>query len=623
MSKIRILSEDVSNRIAAGEVIERPASVVKELVENSLDAGATKITIRIARGGHSMVQVIDNGSGMDTEDALLCLEAHATSKIRSANDIEKIASLGFRGEALPSIASVSHLEIRTRPADFEVGFEVFVNGGVIKSTNEAGCPQGTSTTVKHLFYNIPARRKFLRTPKTEESHIQEIVLLAALANPTVGFQLYFDQRSIITVQSNHDSLARATLLLGKETTSSMLPVEYEEEDIKLTGLIARPGWTRSTRREQRAFVNGRPIDSNTIYHAIREAYHTLVMKGRYPTTLLFLTLDPSLMDINVHPAKREVRFHDGRKLGRILATGIRRALRGLSGEGISLNQPAERQPLNNFSSDFPENPMQALLTNRSPMNPIASASFPSTPKIAPQTFNQVENKPISENEMNQDSYPQENIDSRVSPEYIPSGTSISAADKREISRLRILGAISNLFLVAEGREGLVLIDQHAAHERVLFEKILRQVKEKDGIGQGLLLPITIEFSNSDAGILKKNVKKLLKLGFEIENFGGDTFLVTAIPAHFPHENINGMLRDIIDDLRDSPVGSKRVMDEHKIAKAACKAAVKARDQLSPDEITTLLKELCAAELPYTCPHGRPTMINISIKELEKRFGRRQ
>ena len=287
MSTIRILPEEVSNRIAAGEVVERPSSIVKELVENSLDAGATQISIHTNRGGRTLIRVVDDGFGMDPEDALLCLEAHATSKIRTAQDIESINSFGFRGEALPSIASVSHLELRTRKADSELGSEVLVDGGVIKSVAEVGCAPGTSITVKTIFYNLPARRKFLRNVNTEEFHIQETVLLSALANPKVGFQLTFDTKPVVAVQANNDLFTRARMLLGKETMASMLPIDYTEEEMRISGFIARPGLSRTSRREQRTFVNGRPIVADTIYYAIREAYHTLVMKGAIPTLLTF------------------------------------------------------------------------------------------------------------------------------------------------------------------------------------------------------------------------------------------------------------------------------------------------------------------------------------------------
>lgn len=625
MSVIRILPDEVSNRIAAGEVVERPSSVVKELIENSLDAGSTQIAIHLNRGGRTLIRVVDNGCGMDSEDALLCLEAHATSKIHTAQDIDKIMSFGFRGEALPSIASVSHLELRTRRSDADVGTEVLVDGGVIKNVADVGCASGTSITVKTIFYNLPARRKFLRSASTEESHIQEVVLLAALGNSKVGFQLTFDNRPVLAVQASNDLITRATLLLGKDTVSSMLRIDYTEADIRVYGLISRPGLSRTSRREQRTFVNGRPIEANPIYYAVRDAYHTLVMKGRYPPTLIFLELSSELLDVNVHPAKREVRFHNPHMIGRVVGNGIRRALRGIiAAPSFSAGPPA--QNINRPSrSTYSENTVNA--------QPIDLISLEKPARSVPDFTPSLEDNQtmIHSNGRQPDSVAQKVAQQRVAENegngVGPSssleicGTSVSAADKNSISQLRILGAVSDLFLVAEGSEGVVLIDQHAAHERVLFEKVLNEMANKNGFRQGLLIPVTIDFSNADSKILKGKLEHLLKVGFEIEHFGGNTFIVNAVPAHFPQQNITGMLLDILDELRDSPLGLKRI-DEAKIAQIACKAAVKARDHLSQSEITRLLEELAKTELPYTCPHGRPTMINISFKELEKRFGRR-
>ncbi|MDP6449809.1 MAG: DNA mismatch repair endonuclease MutL, partial [Lentisphaeria bacterium] len=343
MSIIRILPEDVSNRIAAGEVIERPASVVKELVENALDAGTTRLTIQVDRGGRSLVRVIDNGCGMDAEDALMCLEAHATSKIRERTDIGDIRTLGFRGEALPSIASVTRFQLRTRPQDADEGTEVNVTGGVIQNVGPTGCAPGTTVQVRNLFFNLPARKKFLRSIATEESHIQEIVQLLAFAHPEVSFDLFFDDRSILSVQGGSDMRTRAAMLLGRETVAAMVPVDHTDDHIHVTGFAARPGLTRSTRRDQRTFVNGRPVTADGIHFAIRDAYHSMVMKGRYPPVLLFITLPPDRVDINVHPAKREVRFREHRQVGEVVSAGIRQALRGLSQPEI-IPSPSPAQP---------------------------------------------------------------------------------------------------------------------------------------------------------------------------------------------------------------------------------------------------------------------------------------
>ena len=331
MSIIRILPDEIANRIAAGEVIERPASVVKELVENSIDAGARRIVIHVRQGGRSLVQVMDDGSGMDRDDALLCLEPHATSKIREPGDIEHITTLGFRGEALPSIASVSRFQLQTRRAEDLAGFEVNVEGGTLRDCRECGCAPGTSIRVSQLFFNLPGRRKFLKGSGTESEHIQETVLLQALAHPGIAFELIMDDQASLQVSAATDPGTRVAMLLGRDVYAAMIPVEYEENGIRVTGFVARPGMTRSARREQRFFVNGRPAMSDSMYFGVRDAYHTLVMKGRYPPLVLYVDISPDRVDVNVHPAKREVRFREDALVGQITSAAVRRALRGLAG----------------------------------------------------------------------------------------------------------------------------------------------------------------------------------------------------------------------------------------------------------------------------------------------------
>ena len=618
MSSIRILPEDVSNRIAAGEVIERPASVVKELVENAVDAGATRITINVERGGRSLVRVVDDGSGMDAEDALLCLEAHATSKIKSAGDIETIHSFGFRGEALPSIASVTRFSMRTRLATADEGTEVTSNGGVIQNVNAVGCAAGTSITVRNLFYNLPARRKFLRQVGTEESHIEETVLLVALANAAVSFELTFDGRPVITVQGDSDIRTRAALLLGRDTMAAMLPLDFAEEGIRVSGLVARPGLTRSSRREQRTFVNGRPVTSDSIYFALRDAYHSLVMKGRYPPALVFVDVEPDRVDVNVHPAKREVRFRDSRTVGRVVGIGIRQAMRGLVTPAAFPEGPGKAT-----DAEIPQPAIDFAAAAPTADGGDASGAFAST---APAPYSTSDASYAGTDALETAPVPGAAAPIAalvaVTEDGTPGpGTSVSAATRDQIRGLNVIGSIADLYLVAEGASGIVLIDQHAAHERVMFEKFLKEAKAMDGMGQGLLIPITLDFSAADADVLRRNLEAMTKLGFALEEFGGNSYIVSAVPAHFPQENIAGLMRDMIDELRDAPLRSRRA-DEARIAQCACKAAVKANDRLSDMEVEGLLAELVETELPYTCPHGRPTMINVSFKELEKRFGRR-
>jgi len=620
MSLIRVLPDSVANRIAAGEVIERPASVVKELLENAIDAGATRISIAITQGGRSSIQVTDDGSGMDRDDALLCIEAHATSKIREDGDIERISTLGFRGEALPSIASVSRFNLQTRQADDVAGTEIVVDGGVLRDVRDCGCPPGSTVRVRQLFYNMPARRKFLRTKATEEGHVQETVLTTALGNPGIAFELRADGRAALQVGSTADTGTRIGMLLGRETFSSMLPVDYAEEEVRISGFVARPGLTRSSRREQRLFVNGRPAEAATLFSAIRDAYHTLVMRGRYPVAVLYLELPPDLVDVNVHPAKREVRFRDPRFVGQVAAAGIRRALQKLAWDAPAM---APRYvPPGTGEHAVPHvttPPVSGVSPDGAPARALPS------PVSAPETEETGTLFPLDDMGPDWKLPPAPTGVGTVRPPAVvprhPDIQGVPVVDSDTFRSLRVVGVLRDLYLLAEGQNGLVLIDQHAAHERILFEKLLQLARDKDGTRQPLLLPVTVEMTPSEASDLGKHLDHFDQLGFSIESFGGNTFLVTALPAHFPHTDVAALLRDVLDDLRDSPGGVPR-QDEVSIAKAACRHAVKAEDPLAPREIERLLADLSKTEMPYTCPHGRPVMINVSFAELEKRFGRR-
>jgi DNA mismatch repair protein MutL len=645
MSVIRILPSEISNRIAAGEVIERPASVVKELLENSLDAGASRISVLITQGGRTSIQVSDNGCGMDRDDALLCLEAHATSKIRESQDIERIRTLGFRGEAVPSIASVSLFQLQTRQESQVAGTEVLVDGGTIREVRECGCAPGTSIRVRNLFAHLPARRKFLRGQATEEAHIQEVVLLQALAHPGVAFELKAEGRTLLKVNATEDGAARIGMLLGRSIFDSLLPVDYEEAGVRVSGFVARPGVTRSTRREQRIFVNGRPASASMIYLGIRDAYQSLVVKGRYPAVVLYLELPPDHVDVNVHPAKREVRFRDERLVGQITAAAVRKALRApvleatpsLADETrpgdasapsfptprifqspsqprldlppvVSPTRPAVRVPVAGAPPDSPEPETSASPAGAAPTPDMGSLPPPEvetacgagTPATVPPGQAAMIPPPVS-----------------AVPEMPPAAVS----SEEEIRSLEIQGTLAGRYLIALGRRGLVLVDQRAAHERVLFERLLAVAKERDGKSQPLLLPVTVELSPADAVLLKKNLVHFQCFGFGLEEFGGQTFLVTAVPPHFPQDNLAGLLRNVLDDVRQSP-GMTRRGDEVQVARAACRCAVSADSVLAPVEQRQLLNDLAGTEMPYTCPRGRPVMINISLAELEKRFGRR-
>ena len=575
--KIRLLAEVVANRIAAGEVVERPASVVKELVENSLDAGAKKIEISVERGGRSLIRVIDDGCGMGPEDALLALERHATSKIRDAGDLMKIQTFGFRGEALPSIASVSRFTLKTRERDAVEGTEVVIDGGKVVRAGKAGCPAGTSIEVRQLFAHVPGRRKFLRTEETEWSHIEQGVRLAALARPEVGWVLRRDGAAFWQDPARTSLEERMAAVFGRDWKETFLEIDAEEGGMRIHGYLGRPGVNRATRAEQILFVNSRPVQSGSLNAALLEGYHNALMRGRYPVTVLFLEMDPCGVDVNVHPAKREVRFRQDGDVRRFVSGAVAEVLRGGSVGPL----PMPTMTTNGFSPALTFAPTAsqpaATIPGRAPM-PVPSAGSLGL---------EVESTP-----------------------GIPAGW-------------RFLGVVDHLYLVAEKDGGVVLIDQHAAHERILFEQLLRQVAQEEVNGQRLLYPVTIEFPPVQAAFLKNRAEELGKVGLGISAMGGNSFLVDALPPRIRTLAVEEFVRGVVADLEKGGTTTKkdRRLSEEVIAKTVCRHAVKANDRLNDAEAIRLLADLLACELPYTCPHGRPTMILWSKAELEKKFGR--
>ncbi|MDW8344493.1 MAG: DNA mismatch repair endonuclease MutL [Verrucomicrobiae bacterium] len=575
MNRIRLLPEHIANQIAAGEVVERPASVVKELVENSLDADARQITVVVQHGGRSLIRVTDDGWGMSPDDALLALERHATSKIHRAEDLYRISSLGFRGEALPSIASVARFVMVTRERGALSGTRVEVAGGKILGVREEGAAEGTTIEVRNLFFNLPARRKFLRSDTTELAHIEHIVTLCALAHPRVAFRLVVDERELFHLAPVTELRPRLRELYGADLVQRLVPVSWQENGIEVTGWIGQPGVSRADRLQQLLFVNARPIESRALQHAVREGYHTALMRGQYPVTFLFVRLDPASVDVNVHPTKREVRFRDEATVRRMVTEAVRRALA----------PPEPRGQLR---------PLPASVT-------IASQSTGSSaPPVAATT---TAGPPLP-----------------ASAELLPPLSAEVPGEQN--ARWKILGVIGRLYVVVESPEGLVLLDQHAAHERVLFERMLKTLDQPAAPSQRLLLPVTLELEARDADFLRHNLATLLKLGFGVHEFGPRAFLVDAIPPFLPDTDLAELMRRILDELRQTgeQVHSRR-LSEDQIATTVCRHAVKAHDPLHGPELVSLLEQLQQCELPYTCPHGRPTMIQISYAELERKFRR--
>ena len=604
--RIQLLPENVANQIAAGEVIERPASVLKELLENSLDAGARQVDVRTRDGGRSLIEVGDDGSGMNRDDALLCLERHATSKLRKTEDLHHLLSYGFRGEALPSIASVSKFVLRTRendPASL-TGTEVTVNGGKLLSVREAGLAPGTQIEVRSLFYNLPARRKFLRAERTELAHLRHTLLLAGLSRPDVGFQSIDDDEPPVRWPAGQSLERRIAAIFGEPWLRDLVPVTGQDGDLKLSGFLGKPGVSRATRQEQFLFVNNRAVESRTLHFALQEGYHNSLMRGRYPVTVLFLSLDPEGVDVNIHPAKREVRFHDDSRVRFFLKQSIQRALEGFTEAPISVPVGRVREAAPAYAVQLetaflpPEISRLPEVSTPRETAPTVPASIPAPLAPAPEPDRTVLRAatPFAE------------------PETSGNGNRLG---------LRILGIVANLYIIAESPEGLVLIDQHAAHERVMFEKVLDRMRRREVESQRLLLPATVELPPREADFLEAQLDSLQAIGVGISLFGARTFLVDSLPPMVAHLNVPELVRNLVAELQEEggETRKERRLSEEAVAKKACRLAVKANDRLSPAEGERLLIDLLACALPYTCPHGRPTMIQITRGELEKKFGR--
>jgi DNA mismatch repair protein MutL len=588
--RIHVLSDVVANQIAAGEVVDRPASVLKELMENALDAGASRIDVDIQAGGIKRIAVADDGCGMNRDDALLSVERHATSKITEAEDIAHLATLGFRGEALAAISSVSRFRLVTRAAGAESGTEVSLAGGRIIDVREAGAPPGTTIEVRDLFFNMPARRKFLRAPETETGHLRLAFLTQALGNASVGMTLKTDGRTVHALAGGAALDERIRDLFGADYLAHLRPVAHEYGTVRVTGYAGVPAAARLDRGEQYVFINGRAATSPTLMRAMREGYHTLLSADRQPVVFLFLEMPPERVDVNVHPTKREVRFRDHDEVREAVIGALRRALTS-DGAALAATGPAVPPPA--FGRDVP-----------------ASASFPITDLPPSRAFH----------------YPRLPLaPASVNPGSVPPDVSAPAGPSENKSPwdwCRILGQAGSLYVVLETADGLVLLDPHAAHERVLFERFMKAVAAGRVESQPLLVPETVTLPPVYAQPCRRHLDLLRRMGFGIAEFGGDTVVVDAMPALFGGASAARLLPDVVSELEDAGDRADRSRwSEERVAQAACKSAIKQRDRLTMAEIEKLVTDLAVADMPYTCPHGRPTMVWLSFPELHRRFGR--
>lgn len=595
---IHVLADAVINKIAAGEVVDRPASVLKELLENALDAGATQLDIEVTAGGRRLIRVADDGWGMSRDNALLSIERHATSKIQEADDLEQVRTLGFRGEALAAIASVSQFTLTSRPANALAGIELLVSGGRIQDVREAGCPPGTQVQVRNLFFNVPARRKFLRSETTELAYVRHTFLVYALAYAGVGMRLAADGRELYRLPAATRWEDRLRDVYGNDLLRTLRPVAWEAGTLRVTGYASLPQAARNDKTEQYVFINRRPVSSPLLTHAVNEAYHTLLPPGRHPVLFLMLELDPGSVDVNVHPTKKEVRFRLPALVRDAVVVALRRALAvgDLASVGTSPPPPAP-PPL-------------------SPGRPLLSIEgLAATPAFAYPRLPMIPGARTEDHATPRADAPAEG----VSP-AAPAGGGEGAY--APWAWARVLGQVGGLYVILETDDGLVLMDPHAAHERVMYEQIMRAVAARTVCSQGLLAPETVELAPAAAERVRAHLDALKQMGFGVAEFGSDTFLVDALPDTLGGVSAAAVLAAVAQELEEH--GGRRGKErwaEDAIAQAACKAAVKARDVLTLKEIEQLVISLARAEMPYTCPHGRPTMVFMGFDELHKKFGR--
>ncbi len=603
MPSIRILSDRVANQIAAGEVIERPAAVVKELVENSLDAGATRIEVEFRHGGRSYIRVEDNGSGMTKDDALLSLERHATSKLVETVDLDRLGTFGFRGEAVPSIASVSHFELQTRPANGP-GTEVVINGGKLVHVREAGLAPGTRTTVTHLFNSVPARRKFLKSDATESAHIIQTVRLYALACPATAFTLVEDGRVLFQSPSCSTLAERVAEIFGRQLAADLLPVEMAETGLKLSGLIGKPGVSRATRHEMLMFVNRRPVDSRTLNYALIESYATSLAKGRYPVAVLFLDLDPAAVDVNVHPAKREVRF---RSEGAVRGFVIRAVLQALREWGAPAPRIADR---GSGIADFRATPAEHL-----PGDPVPSPATP--PSVMSQPFRPFTQLPVARERATYSQPPSggppiENLKSKIE----------NRADASRLLGWRFLGTAHGDYALFEAPGGVVVLDRRAAHERVWFERLQTEFAQGEIASQRLLFALPVELDAIASALLTDRLKFLHAHGLEVAEFGRNFFRIEAVPVWLEPADAEIFLRDVIGLMREGRLDEKKTdLANEELARLAAQKAVRLPAAVTEAEALALVARLFACHQPHTSPAGRPTHFELSKGELGRRFQR--
>ncbi|MCY9695021.1 DNA mismatch repair endonuclease MutL [Paenibacillus alginolyticus] len=675
MGKIQLLSEHIANQIAAGEVVERPSSVVKELVENSVDAGSTRIDVTIEEGGLQLIRVSDNGSGMALEDCELAFQRHATSKIATSKDLFSIRTLGFRGEALPSIASVSRLECVTSSTNDGLGRKISIEGGTIRSVEETAASRGTEVTVRELFYNTPARLKYMKTIQTELGHISDYLYRLALAHPGIAFSLKHNSNLLLQTLGNGDLLQVIAGIYGTAIGKQMLPLQVESLDYTITGFVAKPEMTRANRGGISTIVNGRYVRNFALNQALLQGYHTLLPINRYPVAVLHIGMDPALVDVNVHPSKLEVRFSKEAELTALIEAEVKRlfgrqvlipqGMKPAAPKGAYVQEQLDLtrtvEPVSSTTpvasttipTPLPDSTIQRVfvdsdrmvmpqvkeaVTSYRPESVSTSrppAAEPQRSSTAPTTSGSGASYSSRPSSPSNNSYPspiggnprstsiqQQRRTNEAFMDLLPSKQEGEAPMLPAFPRLDPIGQMHGTYLVAQNEEGLFLIDQHAAHERINYEYYYERFGNPAEASQELLVPITLEFTPSEAGIIAEKLSLFEQAGVYMEAFGGNTFLVRAHPHWFP----SGEEKGIVEEMCEWVLSEKKAVDIAKLREKAaimcsCKASIKANQGLSVLEMETLIDRLSGCRNPYTCPHGRPIVVSFTTYELEKMFKR--
>lgn len=647
---IQVLDQETINKIAAGEVIERPSSVVKELVENAIDAGATAVTIEIKDGGISFIRITDNGSGISKDDIPMAFLRHSTSKIKSIEDLMNVSSLGFRGEALSSIAAVSQVELITKTADDFTGSRYVIEGGNEISLEEVGAPDGTTFIVRNLFYNTPVRRKFLKTAATEAGYVNALIEHLSLSHPDISFRFINNNQNKLHTSGNMNLKDIIYGVYGRDITSNLMEISGKTQDVEITGFIGKPVICRGNRGYENYYINGRYIKSSIITKAIEEAYKGYIMPHNYPFTAIHFKINPSIMDVNVHPTKMELRFSKNEFVYRFVLETVKECLanRELAAR-VKLPDPVKQQ-------QFTKSPENIKQTEKSYVQENTDSKHYQAPRIEPpresfynSTESSVKQKTVNENQTtgfikNITDYTKmpptrlpEPFEIKRSDEMIKEDKKIYEAEKKQEAEqlsmfdtplmsekakadYRIIGQLFETYWLIEYEDKFYMMDQHAAHEKILYERFMNHLKVKDMDTQMIMPPVIIELNMQQEDAYKRNKQAFSRLGFEIEEFGGNAYKVNGLPAGLPNINLKQMLIDMIDGLTDDNSTDLDIITE-RVATMSCKAAVKGNNKLSFEEAKELIEELMQAENPYNCPHGRPTLIVMSKYEVERKFKR--